>query len=189
MSNKRRKVEQGSKPNTSKTTVDSISTPFDDSANFEYHIMDVVDSYLPRHQRLRNTFCHWFVKWGASKDYHAALDNSIREGDMKSAKYMVSQGAKLSLNHSIYVWEASHYGHLDVMKYLVSIGADITARWNRCAIGGASCNGHLDVVKYLVSLGADITAFDDTVCDTAYAHGYLGVVDYLVSQGAKIPTN
>ena len=48
---------------------------------------------------------------------------------------------------------ASYNGHLDVVKYLVSQGADIRAD-NDEAVRWASFNGHLEVVKYLVSQGA-----------------------------------
>ena len=51
--------------------------------------------------------------------------------------------------------EASSNGHLEVVQYLVSLGADIRAD-NDYAVQEASRNGHLDVVKYLVSLGAEL---------------------------------
>ena len=53
------------------------------------------------------------------------------------------------------------YGILKVVKYLVSMGADIHSD-NEYAIRYASRDGHLAVVKYLVSVGADINA----------SHGY-----------------
>ena len=40
---------------------------------------------------------------------------------------------------------ASRYGHLEVVKYLHSIGAEST----KYAMDYASENGHLEVVKYL----------------------------------------
>ena len=46
---------------------------------------------------------------------------------------------------------ASKYGHLEVVKYLVSNGANIHAQ-NDWALILASENGHLEVVKYLESL-------------------------------------
>ncbi len=52
---------------------------------------------------------------------------------------------------------ASAEGHLEVVKYLVSEGADIHAE-NDCAARWASRKGHLEVVKYLVLEGADIHA-------------------------------
>ena len=46
-------------------------------------------------------------------------------------------------------------GHLEIVKYLVSLGADIRS-YNDYAVRWASRYGHLEVVKYLVSLEADI---------------------------------
>ncbi|QTF49398.1 putative ankyrin repeat protein [Acanthamoeba polyphaga mimivirus] len=50
---------------------------------------------------------------------------------------------------------ASEEGHLEVVKYLVSLGADIRAH-NDYAVRMASMDGHHEVVKYLLSLGAKI---------------------------------
>ena len=40
-------------------------------------------------------------------------------------------------------------GHIELVKYLVSQGVDITAN-NNCAVRLASENGHIELVKYLV---------------------------------------
>jgi ankyrin repeat protein len=75
----------------------------------------------------------------------------------------VSQGADVTDNNNYAVQVASMNGHLEVVKYLVSQGADVTAdtyavRW---AVQVASANGHLEVVKYLVSQGAPTTAISE----------------------------
>jgi len=51
---------------------------------------------------------------------------------------------------------AATNGHLEIVKYLVTLGADIRAADNY-AVKMASRNGYLEVVKYLVTLGADIS--------------------------------
>jgi len=80
---------------------------------------------------------------------------------------------------------ASEDGHLAVVKYLVSHGADIHAN-NDSSVRSTSYNGHLDVVAYLVSQGADIHADNDSSVRSASSNGHLDVVAYLVSQGAPI---
>ena len=51
------------------------------------------------------------------------------------------------------IW-ASRNGHLDVVKFLVSVGSDIHAMDSE-AIIYTSSNGHLDVVKFLCSKGVN----------------------------------
>jgi ankyrin repeat protein len=55
---------------------------------------------------------------------------------------------------------ASQFGHFNIVKYLISKGADVYAG-NDEAVRWASEGGQLQVVKYLVSLGADIHAKND----------------------------
>ena len=57
---------------------------------------------------------------------------------------------------------ASLNGHLEVVKYLVSLGGNIRAQNNQ-AFRRATRNGHVEVVKYLVSLGGNIRADGYTV--------------------------
>jgi ankyrin repeat protein len=81
---------------------------------------------------------------------------------------------------------ASANGHLDVVKYLVGLGADINAEDHE-AIQFASANGHLDVVKYLASQGADVRIWGDSPVKLACEHGHLPVVKYLVEEwGADV---
>jgi len=81
---------------------------------------------------------------------------------------------------------------LEVVKYLVSIGADVHA-CDDLALRGASNNGHLEVVKYLVSIGADVHACDDYALRWASLNGQLDVVEYLKNindqQSKAAPSN
>ena len=92
-------------------------------------------------------------------------------------KYLVSCGADITAQNNEAVCMASENGHLGVVKYLVSLGADITAQENY-AVRWASKHGNLDVVKYLVSLGADIRAKDNGALLWASEYGHLDVVKY-----------
>jgi ankyrin repeat protein len=55
---------------------------------------------------------------------------------------------------------SSRNRHLEVVKYLKSVGADINAKTNvgNTSLHFASQYGQLEVVKYLKSVGADIHA-------------------------------
>ena len=74
---------------------------------------------------------------------------------------------------------AARGGHLDIVKYLVSVGADIHDCYPHAALCHAAANGHLDVVKYLISLGADVHAEDDGALRWAERNKHTEVAEYL----------
>jgi ankyrin repeat protein len=100
-------------------------------------------------------------------------------GSLNVIKYIVSIGADIHVQDDYAVRWASAHGHLDVVKYLVSVGSDIHAHCEY-AFRLASAQGYLDVVKYLVSLGVDIRAQDSYAIRYASMNGHLEVVKYLV---------
>ncbi len=106
-----------------------------------------------------------------------------KNGHTEIVKYLVSLGADYTANNNNAVQWASGNGHLDTVKYLVSLGADYTAD-NNNAVQWASLNGHLAIVKYLVSLGANYTADNNRAIQLASMNGHLETVKYLVSLGA-----
>jgi len=80
--------------------------------------------------------------------------------------------------------QASYEGHLNVVKYLVSKGADIHAGDDE-SLRWASYEGHLNVVKYLVSKGANVEAWDDWALQWAKVNNHTYVVNYLESLTLK----
>ena len=93
-------------------------------------------------------------------------------------------------NDNLAIQIASFHGHLEVVKYLLTlcttkdIKVDPTAMDN-FAIRWASSNGHLEVVKYLVTLRTakdmkvDPTADNNFAIRLASQKGHLEVVKYL----------
>lgn len=76
-----------------------------------------------------------------------------------------------------------HYaenGHLDVVKYLVNRGSDVTMNNNR-AVCFAAAYGHTPVVKYLVESGADITAKRNFPIRWAARHEHVVTINYLLN--------
>ena len=67
---------------------------------------------------------------------------------------MYRSGEFLEGVHSL--WCAAAGGHLGIVEYLLSRGADVnaTTRFNCTPLQEASFAGHLDVVKILVNSGA-----------------------------------
>ena len=109
------------------------------------------------------------------------IRQSVRDGQLAIVKYF-SDIIKSSF-HALAIRIASSYGHLEVVKFLFSLGTDVN-EWNHFPLGSAAENGHLEVVKYLVSVGANIRATNDYAVRMANQNHHLEVVKYLVSVGA-----
>ena len=119
------------------------------------------------------------------KDKDLALKWASKNGHLDIVKYLVEIGASVHSQHDWALIEASHYGHLEVVKYLVKEGANIHSQHDRALIN-ASGNGHLDIVKYLVKEGANIHGLNDHALILASENGHLDIVKYLVENGADI---
>ena len=96
------------------------------------------------------------------------LVDSALNGDLAKIKQLVEQqgvdvNAQYSSTGGTALMYASLRGHLEIVKYLISKGADVNAKnddgWT--ALMYASLRGHLEIVKYLISKGADINAKND----------------------------
>jgi ankyrin repeat protein len=69
--------------------------------------------------------------------------------------------------------------YIEVVKYLIEQGADISAK-NNCSLRLSAYLGHLEVVKCLIEHGADIHAENDHALRSSATNGYLDMVTYLV---------
>ena len=80
-----------------------------------------------------------------------------------------------------------HYGHLEVVKYLIEdYGANVRAE-NDLAVQWASGGGHLEVVKYLAEkCGANARAENDYAVQCASENEHLEVVKYLVEKCGSV---
>ena len=94
--------------------------------------------------------------------------------------------------------DISHFGHLEVVKYLISKGADIHAKVDNkinsyhegeATLMIAASSGQLEIVKYLIAQGANVNnqgKYYATALKSAASAGQLEVVKYLISKGANI---
>lgn len=83
------------------------------------------------------------------------------------------------------LYEASKWGHLNIVELLVFRDADITYK-NNAALRKACERGHYSIAVFLVEHGADVHADDDFSIRWASKEGHLQIVQYLVSQGADV---
>ena len=89
------------------------------------------------------------------------------------------------------LWCASAAGHIKIVKYLVSKGANVnsTTKSNSTALRAACFDGHLDIVKFLVDSGADIEIANrhgHTCLMIACYKGHWAIAKYLINKGADL---
>jgi len=116
-----------------------------------------------------------------------ALGWSSFGGHLEVVKYLVSVGANIHADNAHALRWSAENGHLEVVKFLVSIGANIHAD-DDFAFRWSAENGHLEVVKYLVNIGANIHAYDDYALRWSTTNGHPEVIEYLTSYCANRTT-
>lgn len=87
--------------------------------------------------------------------------------------------------------KASYKGHTEVVKFLISKGADVKEadKYGRTPLHRASAGGQVEVAKLLINNGADINAKDKdgkTPLHEAVSKCYKNVTKLLISKGAEV---
>ena len=101
--------------------------------------------------------------------------------------FIIQRGKKMSnilYGKTVLRW-ASEYGHSEIVKILLSAGANVHAD-NDWDLYLASGNGHSEVVKILLKAGADVHANKDGALQWASGNGHSEVVKVLLSEGADV---
>ena len=88
---------------------------------------------------------------------------------------------------------AAHNGHVDVIRALVVLGADVNApnKNGTTAVHMAAHNGHANTIRTLCALGADVNTPDNdgtTPVFIAAQHGHVDAIKALVALGADVNT-
>lgn len=144
-----------------------------------------------------------------SVDVQQALCFAARKGNLKIVQMLVEKGARVNFylrqlpqeQWPVY-WDAPlfepalYYAidkkHLEIVKYLVAMGAPVGMDTVLHPLMAAVWAGSTEVASYLISKGADVNAFDAKTDDQrplyrAVALGDPAMVRLLKSKGAVIP--
>ena len=127
-------------------------------------------------------------------DQELEFTGAVNEGDLKVVKMYV-ETTDVKIDDSYFAWTpflmTAAKGQLEVMKYLVSKGANITythpiTEFN--ALHHAAFNGHKSMVDYLVKIGIDKTKNlkgDVSIIRALKEEGKGKMAEYLLSIGFK----
>jgi hypothetical protein len=89
-----------------------------------------------------------------NKAMNKALLDNIKNGNLTACKILIANGADKYFGKSCGVRRSAEYGHLETVKYFVSLYISIYL-YNDYAIKNAMKNGHWHVVNYLLQLDND----------------------------------
>lgn len=116
--------------------------------------------------------------------------DSIKNNDIDGVKRWVSEGGKVRGDDTFGTKDlpliaAAQYGRHEIIKYLVSLNADVTSQNNR-AVFSACSNGDFETMNLLISFGANPYDPNRNTLGNVCSRGHFEMVRYLVDRGADI---
>jgi len=131
-----------------------------------------------------------------------ALDLSARQGDCENVNVLLQAGAKLysrtRFASSKPLISAVMGGSMEMIKYLVTVGADVNERnsYGETPLMIAAKAGSVEMVQLLVRMGADVSAVSidgANAADYAISKGHMPIADALsslfTSKAAHVPVS
>jgi len=119
----------------------------------------------------------------AAADVHLQNGRSFQiaavKGSLETLKHLVEFGCKQEELNAAFV-ESCKGKNMDVIKYLIGLGADVHHKKDR-AIVEAATNGRLQVLKFLIECGCDPTTSNNKAFILACQNNRPKVVKYLIS--------
>ncbi|KAJ5758931.1 hypothetical protein N7520_006087 [Penicillium odoratum] len=123
------------------------------------------------------------------------LYTAARKGMIAMTRLLCEHGADINVSTQSHQWTplnaASDLGHVDVVKFLIGNGADMTIRTDHgwTPLHSAADSGHLEVVRILYENGADIETLNENSMTPLYSaalQNHLKVVEFLLGNGANV---
>ncbi|UFX99916.1 ankyrin repeat protein [Megavirus baoshan] len=124
-------------------------------------------------------------KFFIQKSVNKYLSIASRYGQLNMVKYLIKLGACIHKRNDYALRVACLKGHLNVVEYLVNQGAIVNAR-NGESLILASKYGHPSVVDYLAKISTDNEYYRNRSCRLACLYGHLNVVKYWIDKLPKL---
>ncbi len=129
-------------------------------------------------------------------DLRAELSDAAQTGNTARLRELLEQNRDLAglPDEAGYtpLHYAAYFGHTDVARYLIAIGADVSAvsmdPLRNQPLHAAAGSGHTEIARVLLDAGADVNAEQSgqwTALHGAAQKGHLEVVALLVERGAR----
>ncbi len=120
----------------------------------------------------------------ASQKYlNKKLYEACGEGDIEAVRNLVERGASVQDIEGVGapLVAAVNNGHLEVMEYLVQLGADVDVGYG-LPLHVAVTNNRRQMLRFLIDSGADIQKYGKKALGAAVMYGHLKMLDYLVKE-------
>jgi len=119
----------------------------------------------------------------------------LKKGNLEKVKKAVENGFSIDFKDkgnrdALMIW-ITKKGYLDILRYLINKGLDITNRFEngKTVLMYVAKTEHLEIFKYLLSLGLSVEHKDDdgkTVLMYATEKGFLPIIKKIINNGADI---
>lgn len=104
---------------------------------------------------------------------HVACSNAINNGHLEVMKYLVTLDKRLGTKSPL-MQKASGKGHLHIVKYIAENFNDVNLQYSiNRSLYNAVRNGHLTIVNYLIDIGADTTVGSRTIFQSSLSDAIL----------------
>lgn len=109
----------------------------------------------------------------------------------------LSKAKRLYKNHDLSIvlfgpdalYGASEGGHLRIIKFLISIGVNISLSVGTIALAKAAGKGNIHVIKFFIDRGFPLNGRNNAIITEAASSGQLKVIKYLASKGVDLMAN